>query len=149
MKEVLYLVLHCSSTRVSQKVTVNDIDRWHHARGWAGGCGYHWIVLQDGTIQAGRPESVAGAHVKGYNQHAIGVCYIGGIDENGNYADTRTPAQKNALWHLFKSLKESYPQAKIVGHRDFPNVHKRCPCLDARKEYADLSGTDHESGWGR
>ena len=40
MKDVLYLVLHCSSTRVSQKVTVDDLDRWHRAKGWAG-CGYH------------------------------------------------------------------------------------------------------------
>ena len=137
MKEVLYLVLHCSSTRVSQQVTVEDIDRWHRDKGSAS-CGYHWIVLQDGTIQAGRAEQYAGAHVKGYNQHAIGVCYIGGVDENGKYADTRTPAQKAALWHLFKNLKESYPQAMIIGHRDFPNVHKACPCLDAKKEYDDL-----------
>ena len=139
MKEVLYLVLHCSSTRVSQKVTVEDIDRWHHAKGWAGGCGYHWIVLQDGTIQAGRPEQYAGAHVKGYNQYAIGICYIGGIDEKGNYADTRTLAQKAALRHLFKNLKDRYPQAMILGHRDFPGVHKRCPCLDTQKEYANLN----------
>ena len=40
MKDVLYLVLHCSSTRVSQKVTVDDLGRWHRAKGWAG-CGYH------------------------------------------------------------------------------------------------------------
>ena len=138
MKDVLYLVLHCSSTRVSQKVTVDDLDRWHRAKGWAG-CGYHWVVLQDGTIQAGRAEKYAGAHVDHYNQHAIGVCYIGGIDEHGNYADTRTPEQKAALWHLFKNLKDSYPQAMIVGHRDFPNGHKLCPCLDTKKEYAELN----------
>lgn len=138
MKDVLYLVLHCSSTRASQKVTVEDIDRWHRAKGW-NQCGYHWVVLQDGTIQAGRPENMAGAHVKYYNQHAIGVCYIGGVDEHGNYTDTRTEAQKTALWHLLRDLKVSYPQARIVGHRDFPNVHKLCPCLDAQKEYAELN----------
>lgn len=141
MKEVLYLVLHCSSTRVSQKVTVDDIDRWHRARGWAGGCGYHWVVLQDGTIQAGRSEKFAGAHVKHYNQHAIGICYVGGVDDKGNYADTRTPEQKAALWFLLKDLKQSYPNAKIVGHRDFPHVRKLCPCLDVQKEYASLNNS--------
>ena len=63
MKEVLYIVVHASSTRVNQKVTVEDIDRWHRARGW-NGCGYHWVILQDGTIQPGRPENMASAHVK-------------------------------------------------------------------------------------
>lgn len=141
MKEVLYLVLHCSSTRVSQKVTVDDIDRWHRARGWSGGCGYHWVVLQDGTIQAGRPEKFAGAHVKHYNQHAIGICYVGGVDDKGNCADTRTPEQKAALWFLLKDLKQSYPNAKIVGHCNFPHVRKLCPCLDAQKEYASLNNS--------
>lgn len=32
-----------------------------------------------------------------------------------------------------------YPEAKIVGHRDFPNVHKDCPCLDVQTEYAELN----------
>lgn len=138
MKEVLYIVLHCSSTRVNQKVTVKDIDRWHRARGWSQ-CGYHWVVQQDGHIEPGRPESLAGAHVKHYNQHAIGVCYVGGINEKGQYADTRTEAQKASLWFLLKDLKQSYPKAKIVGHRDFPNVCKACPCFDCQTEYAELN----------
>ena len=144
MKDVQFLVLHCSATRVGQKVTAKDIDRWHRARGWSGGCGYHWVVLQDGTIQAGRPEALAGSHVRHYNQHTIGICYVGGIDEKGQYADTRTPAQKAALHFLLKDLKESYPKAKICGHRDFPNVRKLCPCFDAAKEYADLNALSPE-----
>lgn len=138
MKEVLYIVLHCTCTRLSQHVTVDDIDRWHKARGWEK-IGYHWYVDRDGNIFPGREEYYAGAHVRHYNQHAIGVCYEGGVDEKGRYADTRTPAQKAKLYFLLKDLKESYPNAKIVGHRDFPNVHKECPCLDAQTEYADLN----------
>ena len=138
MKEVLYIVLHCTSTRLSQHWTVEDIDRMHKARGWQM-IGYHWYVDQDGEIHQGRPEKYEGAHVRHYNQHAIGVCYEGGIDEKGRYADTRTPAQKAKLYFLLKDLKESYPKAKIVGHRDFPNVLKACPCLDAQEVYADLN----------
>ena len=81
---------------------------------------------------------MAGAHVKHYNSHAIGVCYEGGIDEQGHYADTRTPAQKAALLFLLKDLKDSYPKAVIQGHRDFPNIRKLCPCFDAKAEYANL-----------
>ena len=138
MKEVLYIVLHCTCTRPSQHVTRDDIDSWHKARGWEK-IGYHWYVDRDGNIFPGREEYYAGAHVRHYNQHAIGVCYEGGVDEKGRYADTRTPAQKAKLYFLLKDLKESYPKAKIVGHRDFPNIHKECPCLDVQTEYADLN----------
>ena len=69
----------------------------------------------------------------------IGVCYIGGMDEKGRYADTRTPEQKAALWFLLSDLKTAYPKAKIVGHRDFPNVAKLCPLFDAQTEYAKLN----------
>lgn len=138
MKDVLYIVVHCSDTRVSQKVTVDDIRRWHLARNFAD-IGYHWVIDQEGNISQGRDEQFAGEHVKHYNQHAIGVCYIGGKDECGKHADTRTPQQKAALWFLLKDLKASYPKAKIVGHRDFPNVAKVCPCFDARTEYSKLN----------
>ena len=51
---------------------------------------------------------------------------------------TRTPAQKLALETVLTSLKADYPDALILGHRDLPNVHKKCPCFDARTEYKDL-----------
>ena len=143
MKDVLYIVVHCSSTRVNKKVTVEDLDRYHRAKNWAM-IGYHWVIYQDGSIHEGRPEKYAGAHVKHYNEHAIGVCYIGGKDDKGRDADTRTPEQKAALWFLLKDLKASYPQAKIVGHRDFPNVAKSCPLFDCQKEFAELN-TDHST----
>jgi N-acetyl-anhydromuramyl-L-alanine amidase AmpD len=101
--------------------------------------GYHWVIYQDGSIHEGRKEKYAGAHVKHYNEHAIGVCYIGGKDEKGRYADTRTPEQKASLWFLLKDLKETYPNAKIVGHRDFPNVAKLCPCYDVQSEMSQLN----------
>ena len=139
MKDVKWIVIHCSYTKVGQKVTVEDLDNFHRAKGWAC-CGYHWVIYQDGSIHPGRAEKFAGAHVKHYNSHAIGVCYIGGMDDHGCDADTRTPEQKASLWFLLRTLKESYPKAKIVGHRDFPNVHKSCPVFDCQTEYSQLNG---------
>ena len=106
LKEVKYLVVHCTATRLSQRVSVEDIDRWHKAQGWSG-IGYHWYVDRDGHIFPGRSERVAGAHVRGYNHCSIGICYEGGLDEQGNSADTRTPAQKAALIFIIKDLKQS------------------------------------------
>ena len=135
LKEVKYLVVHCTATRLSQRVSVEDIDRWHKAQGWSG-IGYHWYVDRDGHIFPGRSEREAGAHVIGYNHCSIGICYEGGLDEQGISADTRTPSQKAALLFIIKDLKQSYPNAVILGHRDFPGVHKDCPCFDAKTEYS-------------
>ena len=138
MKDVLYIVVHCTATRLSQRVTIDDIDRWHKARGFAQ-IGYHWYIDREGTIHQGRSEKLAGAHVRHYNQHALGICYEGGLDEKGKPADTRTPEQIAALWFLLEDLRRDYPNAKIVGHRDFPNVAKQCPCFDVQSEFASLN----------
>ena len=108
MKDVQFLVLHCSATRVGQKVTVKDIDRWHRARGWKNGCGYHYVIRRDGTIELGRPLEMVGAHCQYYNRHSIGICYEGGLDEQGRPADTRTEAQKTAMRSLLEQLHADF-----------------------------------------
>jgi N-acetyl-anhydromuramyl-L-alanine amidase AmpD len=135
MQDVKYIVVHCTATQLSQRVSVDDLDSWHNAKRWSG-IGYHWYIDQDGKTWAGRAEQYAGAHVVGYNSHAIGICYEGGINEKGLDDDTRTPAQKAALLAKLQELKQRYPSAIILGHRDFPKVTKKCPCFDAKKEYA-------------
>ena len=149
MRKISLIVLHCSATKVSQKVTVADIDRWHRARKWDG-IGYHYVIYQDGSIHTGRPLEKKGAHVKDHNAHSIGICYIGGLDSQGHPADTRTPAQKRSLRALLVDLHARFPHAIILGHRDLspdlnhdgkitPNEFiKQCPCLDAMVEYQDL-----------
>jgi N-acetyl-anhydromuramyl-L-alanine amidase AmpD len=101
--------------------------------------GYHYYITRNGTTYQTRHENLIGAHAKGYNQHSLGVCYEGGLDEHGIPTDTRTPMQKRALLKLLRRLKKEHPDARIIGHRDLPNVHKACPCFDAIAEYRDLT----------
>ena len=136
MRKINYIIIHCSATKAGQDFHASDIDRWHKERGWDG-IGYHQVVDLDGTVEPGRPESKVGAHCKGHNADSIGICYIGGLDKNGNPADTRTELQK-ALAGLVASYKSRFPNAKVVGHRDMPNVHKACPCFNAKEEYANI-----------
>ena len=72
-----------------------------------------------------------GAHARPYNRCSIGVCYEGGLDENGKPCNTMTKEQSNRLADLFRNLRIVFPKAKIVGHRDLPGTTpKECPCLD-------------------
>lgn len=133
LKQVRYIVVHCSATAEGKAFTAADIDRWHKAQGWQG-IGYHYVVLLDGTVQQGRKETEQGAHVAGYNDKSIGVCYIGGLSSDGKTPkDTRTDAQKAALLALLKRLHRDYPKAHIVGHRNL--AAKACPSFDAQAEY--------------
>ena len=81
-------------------------------------------------MHRGRPLYTVGAHATGYNRHSIGICYEGGLDIRGQPADTRTLAQKETLQRLLERLKEDYPEARVVGHRDLPGVKKACPCFE-------------------
>ena len=66
--------------------------------------GYHFYITRDGVLHHCRPVSEIGAHVRGFNRHSIGICYEGGLDENGRPADTRTTAQRFALLDLLTIL---------------------------------------------
>ena len=132
-RSVSLLIIHCSATLPGQRVSVQDIDRWHRQRGFD--CiGYHFYITVDGTIWTGRPLNQVGAHCKGYNAHSIGICYEGGLDEEGHPCDTRTLLQKAALVALINKLREIYPNADVVGHNDL-YLSKACPCFSAVEEY--------------
>ena len=131
-RQIDKIIVHCSATKAGKAFNAADITRWHKERGFVT-IGYHYVVLLDGTIETGRPESQIGAHCKGHNARSIGVCYIGGLDSNGNPCDTRTPAQRRAMRQLIDSLRTRYPSAKVIGHNR--QSAKACPCFDAESEY--------------
>ena len=138
MRTITLIIVHCSAVRPDQTSSAAQIDTWHRKDNhWKLGIGYHYVVRRDGEIESGRPEWMVGAHCQNHNSHSIGVCYEGGLDIRGQPADTRTEAQKEALRRLLKELKERYPRAIIVGHRNL-NPLKACPCFDAVKEYLEL-----------
>ena len=132
MRKINKLILHCSATKEGQSFTAKDIDAWHQQKGWKG-IGYHYVILLDGTVQPGRPESEPGAHTEGLNAGSIGICYIGGLDCNGKPKDTRTTRQKDALKILVSGLLKRYPGSTVHGHNEFAN--KDCPCFDVKKEF--------------
>ena len=147
------IVIHCSATRAGMDVRAADIDKWHKERGFKE-IGYHYVIDLDGSVEFGRALPKDGAHCNtsvtsgvNYNKHSIGICYVGGLDENGEPADTRTDEQKTAMHELVLRLMEKYPIVEVIGHRDAsPDLNgdgqitknewiKMCPCFDVRAEF--------------
>ena len=116
MRTVSLIIVHCSANKAGSALRAEDIDRYHRSLGWKC-CGYHYVIPTDGTIEAGRPEELVGAHCKHHNSHSIGICYIGGLDDGGTTPkDTRTEAQKATLRKLIEQLNQRYPKALILGN---------------------------------
>jgi N-acetylmuramoyl-L-alanine amidase len=141
LRDVDLLVVHCSATRESQDIGVEDIRRWHKQRGFLD-VGYHYVIRRDGTRETGRPESVPGAHARGWNHRSIGICLAGGVMPNGKTPeDNFTVAQWDELKALLLELRTRYPGADIVGHGDLPGVNKACPSFDVAA-WCDTHGLD-------
>ncbi len=130
--------MHC--TAGNQKNKAADIVNYHtNTLKWKVP-GYHFIMEASGKVVQVLPVEQPSNGVAGHNSHIINVSYIGGVDTSKPGLppiDNRTPEQKSALVALLKTLKQHFPEAEIVGHRDF-NPGKACPSFDARKEYAGL-----------
>jgi N-acetylmuramoyl-L-alanine amidase len=127
-----WLVIHCSATRAVQDVGAADIRRWHRAQGWAD-IGYHYVIRRSGKVEKGRNVDSVGAGVQGHNADSLHICLVGGLN-NDTYKpeDNYTPQQWDALKKLLTAMAKKYPDAKVLGHRDFPNVKKDCPCFSAK-----------------
>ena len=127
MRTITLIIVHCTANKAGSTLRMTDIDRYHRSLGWKG-CGYHYVIPTDGTIEHGRPEEQIGAHCKNHNRHSIGVAYVGGLASDGKTpCDTRTEAQKRALRLLLGELHKRYPKALIVGHSDLDPHKPHCP----------------------
>lgn len=127
--ETNYIVVHCSANPITDDWGADEIDALHKSFGWAG-IGYHFVIRRSGALELGRAENAKGAHVKGHNWESIGICMIGGVDANNDPEDNFTDEQYATLTDLLRRLSTAYPDAKILGHRDFAGVTKACPCFD-------------------
>lgn len=138
MREINRIILHCSATREGQDVTTETIKNWHVLdRGWSD-IGYHYVIRLDGCLEAGRPIVRPGAHCKGMNEDSIGVCYIGGVELDGETPkDTMTPEQEDTFRELVQSLRVVWTNhLTLHGHNEFSD--KACPSFKVNEKFADI-----------
>jgi len=143
-RKTRYIVIHCSATRAGSDIGADEIRDWHvNDNGWSD-IGYHAVIRRDGEIEFGRPFDAVGSHVKGHNYQSVGVCMVGGLDDDGKPEDNFTPAQLKSLVAIVATLEFAYPGAEVLGHRDLsPDIDgdglvekeewlKDCPCFDVK-----------------
>ena len=131
MRKIDKIIIHCSATPEGRDVSTETIRQWHLKRGWSD-IGYHYVIELDGKIVPGRPLERIGAHCRGENRSSIGICYVGGVNEEMIPKDTRTEAQRAALHSLLFDLTDNFAQATVHGHNEFSS--KACPSFNVQTE---------------
>ncbi len=116
------------------KHDVKFIEDWHSTRfntprsmapkGKYKYCGYHFVILFDGTIQVGRLMEYYGQHTGGRNGRSIGVCFQG-------TAETEiTEAQIKAAQNLLIKLRDKCENLrKASQHSDYSKAKPHCAGL--------------------
>ena len=110
---VKLLIIHCVANKCTRPFETKTLINCGVAK--YGQPSYHYYVRRSGEIIAILPENARGAHAKHYNSCSLGIVYEGGVNERGKADNTRTEAQKNAMFELLKDLTEEYPEAHILG----------------------------------
>tara|TARA_R110002167_G_scaffold271300_3_gene477851 strand:- start:1292 stop:1702 length:411 start_codon:yes stop_codon:yes gene_type:complete len=127
------LVVHCSDSPQGRGDTAKTINRWHLEKSWDG-IGYHSVILEDGTIENGRPIYWKGSHVGALNSESLGVCLIG----KGGDA---TQEQLLSLHEQLMRWLTLFPDAEICGHTDL-DPRKTCPGFDVKKWWVKVNDYD-------
>lgn len=130
MRKIDNIVLHCTATPSATAVESitkywKDILKWQNP-------GYHFIIEPNGKITSLFPIEKVANGVKGHNQNSIHISYIGGLNEQKKAVDTRTNKQILSTITILLALREQFPNANILGHRDFEGVNKSCPGFDVK-----------------
>lgn len=130
-RKIDMLIIHCSATKPTMDIGVKEIRKWHvEGNGWQD-IGYHDVIRRNGNTERGRPYEIAGAHVAGKNSYSIGVCLVGGVDDNMKPDANFTDKQWKTLAQYVRAFKAEYPRATIHGHNEFSS--KDCPSFNVEK----------------
>jgi N-acetylmuramoyl-L-alanine amidase-like protein len=134
------IIIHHSDTPgmvEGQYVGAALIDRSHRRRGFAVRyhgkvyhIGYHYVIREDGVIEAGRPECCPGAHAKRHNDY-LGICLVGDFSSAHNphcWAPSRPtePQLRSLVWLCVRLMvKYHIRPERVIRHCDVGDTE--CP----------------------
>ncbi|KAH8286493.1 hypothetical protein KR054_010163, partial [Drosophila jambulina] len=97
-------------TQRAQVIQSFHMDSWNWSQ-----VGYNFMVGGDGRVYDGRGWDYLGAHTKGYNQHSIGISFLGTYTK-----EKPKDRQLKACQLLIEEgvrLRKLDPHYKLFGHR--------------------------------
>jgi len=141
MKNLKYLMIHCTATQEGKELTAEDIRRMHTSpppkgRGWKQ-VGYsdmihltglvtNLVPYDDDNIVQPREITNGAIGLNGVTRHVV---YVGGVERDGKTPkDTRTDAQLLALTNYVKNMVAHHPDIEILGHNQVEA--KACPSFN-------------------
>ena len=142
------IAIHCSATPPSMDhVNEDEIRQWHLDKGWSD-AGYNIVIPRKplssihNYIEIARPLDAQGAHVRGYNHRALGICLVGGVNEDDFPEDNFLPEQWDALRvSCTFALNYASPGAVLAGHTQLirpGEIQKACPSFDVTKVMGEM-----------
>lgn len=89
-----------------------------------GDVGYHYLIDPEGRVYEGRRLAWRGAHVKGLNDHKIGVCLMGNFEITNPAA-----ASLKSLERLLDDLRKrnNIPRSNVSHHTAVASAYTECP----------------------
>lgn len=141
-KSLRKLIIHCSASTFGDAMQIDD---WHRNGRLFDMIGYNFVILnglrrknsvydanEDGSIEAGRPLTRAGAHTSQHNDDSVGVCLIGTHDSVASSPSlVFTSPQIDTLQDILFAWKDVTGlelSSSVFGHNDF-DKGKLCPCF--------------------
>jgi len=120
---IKYIIIHHSATKEGDAFS---FARYHvNNRDWPG-IGYHYVILEDGTVQRANDLTTVSYHISGYNSTAVGICLVGNFTEEILQFDQKEALKELCLYLL---TKLGLSVASIKGHNELTG-HTICPAVD-------------------
>ena len=132
MRNITKIILHCSDSSFGN---ADMIGEWHKERGWDG-IGYHYVVLNgyrdgganykaedDGLLEKGRDDRIAGAHCYGFNGSSLGICLIGKhLFSTAQIFDTLPTLLTDLCREHDLRVDDIYGHYELTGNKTCPNM---------------------------
>ena len=125
LKEIKYIIIHCSDSDLKEHDNIETIDKWHKLKGWRK-VGYNYFITKSGDVEIGRLLKEIPAHCKDHNRESIGICLSG----RKNFTTEQIEKLVLLVSNLLSLL--DLPIDSVLPHNFF-NKLKTCPNIDVYK----------------
>ncbi|MFZ7104763.1 MAG: N-acetylmuramoyl-L-alanine amidase [Peptococcaceae bacterium] len=132
LDSIKYIAIHHSATKGGNAFS---FARYHvNTNDWPG-IGYHYVILEDGTVQWANDLTTVSYHVGEYNLWSVGICLVGDFTDG-----EPSLIQRQVLKELCQSLFDScnLTNEDVKGHNELNPGHTLCPAVDMNQLRTDL-----------